>query len=153
MAFHRNVHRWLGGYLRHVVHRRSKRVPPPGKVHVLFALCDHYEPLWGDANERRGHERVAAWLEGYGAALGEFRDADGYAPRHSFFFPGEQYRPGYLDALGKLAASGYGEVEVHLHHDGDDAARLEQDLGSYVATYAEHGHLTRGERGEPRYAF
>jgi hypothetical protein len=152
MTFHRNLHRWLTGYVSQTLHDR-KTPPVEGPRHVLFALCDHYEPLWGNVDDQRGRERVERWAYSYGRALGEFRDADGRAPRHSFFFPGEQYRPHYLDALGRLVVSGYGEVEVHLHHDGDDAQKLAHDLGRYTAAYAEHGHLTRAPDGSPRYAF
>ncbi|HEV8551243.1 MAG TPA: hypothetical protein VGQ57_19480 [Polyangiaceae bacterium] len=153
MPYHRYLHRWLGGYLRQAVERRLRSRRASGPVHVLFAVCDHYEPLWGGAGEAQGRDRVARWVEGYGRAFGEFRDADGRAPTHSFFFPGEQYTPYYLEALGKLVTRRYGEVEVHLHHDGDDAQKLAHDLASYTTSYALHGHLTRDRLGRPRYAF
>jgi hypothetical protein len=152
MAFHRHVHRWLGAYARQL----AKRVAAPeseGPRHILFAVCDHYEPLWGGAGDSVGRDRVMKWATDYGPAFDEFRDADGRPPRHSFFFPGEQYRPEYLDTLGGLVRAGYGEVELHLHHDGDDAQRLAHDLSSYTTSYALHGHLTRDELERPRYAF
>ena len=152
MAIHRYLHRWLGAWLRDLV-RPSEHPTNRGPQHVLLAVCDHYEPLWGEASEAIGRDRVQRWVDGYEAALGGFRDADGRPPRHSFFFPGEQYRPEYLDGLGKLARAGFGEVEVHLHHDGDDAQRLAHDLADYTAKYALHGHLTRDASGSPRYAF
>lgn len=152
MKFHRNLHRWLGGYASQRL-RGRKDVAVEGPRHVLFALCDHYEPLWGEADRGRGLARVERWANDYPRAFGEFRDADGRAPRHSFFFPGEQYEARYLDLLGGLVVQGYGEVEVHLHHDGDDAQRLAYDLGRYTSAYAEHGHLTRDRDGRPRYAF
>src|SRR5262245_17336985 len=152
MPFHRYLQRWLGGYAAHLGRRVARR-EPSGTRHLLFAVCDHYEPLWGNASSARGSERVARWVEGYAGALGEFRDADGRPPRHSFFFPGEQYRPEYLDGLRRLVERGFGEVEVHLHHDGDDAGKLRRDLESYLAAFAEHGHLTRDLGGRPRYAF
>ena len=70
---------------------------------------------------------MRAWLDGYPALAEPFRDADGRPPRHSFFFPGEEYRPGYLDALASLARRGLGEVELHLHHDGDTARRAARE--------------------------
>jgi hypothetical protein len=152
MPFHRNLHRWLGGYVKQALHDQRKPALA-GPRHVLFALCDHYEPLWGNVEDARGRERVERWARSYGEVLGGFRDADGRAPRHSFFFPGEQYRPHFLDALGTLARAGYGEVEVHLHHDGDDAQTLAHDLERYISAYAQHGHLTRAPDGRPRYAF
>jgi hypothetical protein len=152
MPFHRYVQRWLGGYARHLAGKLA-RPEPQGTRHLLFALCDHYEPLWGDASRERGRERVERWTQGYARAFGEFRDADGRPPRHTFFFPGEQYQPEYLDGLGELVRGGFGEVEVHLHHDGDDAPKLRQDLENYLAAYQRHGHISNGDDGRPRYAF
>jgi hypothetical protein len=148
----KNLHTWLGGYARHLV----SSVRPPrvdGPRHLLFAFCDHYEPLWGDAPAGAGEARVRAWEEQYPKMAGAYRDADGFAPRHSFFFPGEQYAPSYLERLANLARGGFGEVELHLHHDGDTAPKLRDDIARYLAAYAEHGHLTRAAGGRLRYAF
>lgn len=147
----KNVHRWAFAYGRHWA---GNRLAPRtrGVRHVLFALCDHFEPLWGGAGSARGRERVTRWERGYPVLARGFRDADGYPPRHSFFFPGEQYSPFYLESLARLARSGLGEVELHLHHDNDDASGLSHDIGAYVRAYGEHGHLSR-EDGRIRYGF
>jgi hypothetical protein len=149
---HRNVHRWLGGYARHLL-RRVRERRSAGPTHLLVAVCDHFEPLWGGASREQGAARVARWVLDYPRLARAFRDADGRPPRHSFFFPGEQYEPEYLDALASLASAGLGEVEVHLHHDGDDAQKLAVDLEGYLDAYARHGHLTRDPSGRLRYAF
>jgi hypothetical protein len=145
-------HRWISGYGRHVLKNLTAR-RTEGPKHVLFSMCDHYEPLWGGAGAAQGRDRVARWEREYPVLANEFRDADGRPPRHTFFFPGEQYSADYLAPLGRLARSGLGEVELHLHHDGDDASKLEHDIGSYVQAYAEHGLLSRDKDGRPRYAF
>lgn len=125
-----------------------------GRRHVLFALCDHYEPLWGKASVEVGRERVDRWAQGYPALARQFLDSHGRPPRHSFFFPGEEYQPYFLDRLGELAANGFGEVEVHLHHDGDTRASLSAKLREHLATFAKHGHLSRDPAtGKPLWAF
>src|SRR5688572_20537648 len=91
----KNFHLWLPAYLRWLVQRPRPRVEGPR--HILFALCDHYEPGWADASREVGDARVRAWSDGYPPMAREFHDADGHHPRHSFFFPGEQYTPGWLD--------------------------------------------------------
>ena len=95
---------------------------------------------------------MAAWTAGYPAMAGGFRDADGRSPRHSFFFPGEEYAPEYLDGLAAIAKAGLGEVELHLHHDNDTPDNFRREVGNYLQLYAGHGHLSRtGDR--LRYAF
>ena len=148
----KQLHHWLGGYVRSVGTRR--RTPPPvGPRHVVFTFCDHWEPLWNEVSDAQATQRVEAWHEGYPALAKGYRDADGIHPQHSFFFPGEQYRPLWIDALADLARRRFGEVELHLHHDGDTRAALERDLRRYLAELAHHGHLSRDAQGRPRYGF
>jgi hypothetical protein len=147
----KNLHQWLPDYARHLVRRaRTPRARTPR--HLLFALCDHYEPLWGHAPEQVGRARVDAWAERY-PQLAAFRDDDGRPPRHGWFFPGEEYRPYFLDRLAGLARAGFGEVEVHLHHDGDTAATLAARLAEHLDAFAEHGHLSRRADGGYAWAF
>lgn len=148
----KHVHRWIVGYGLHWL--RTRTLPPrSGLRHVLFAVCDHFEPLWNHADGEQGRDRVKQWEEGYPDLARRFADADGRPPRHSFFFPGEQYEPVFLDSLGRLARAGLGEVELHLHHDGDDASSLSDDIRSYTRSYASHGHLSRDPSGQIRYGF
>jgi hypothetical protein len=121
---------------------------------VLFALCDHYEPHWGNAPNDVATRRVEAWAEGY-PKLGVFRDSDGRPPRHGWFFPGEEYQPHYLDHLATLAKHGFGEVEFHLHHDGDTRQTLAPRIKDHLDTFAQHGHLSRspGKDGGYQWAF
>jgi hypothetical protein len=146
----KNLHLWLADYGRHLVRRaRMPRSAEPS--HILFALCDHYEPLWGSATADVGRARVDAWVARY-PALDQFRDSDGRPPRHGWFFPGEEYRPEFLDGLAGLARRGFGEVELHLHHDGDTAATLAPRIEHHLKTFAEHGHLSRAGK-KFRWAF
>jgi hypothetical protein len=155
----KNLQGWAGGYLRWMAQSALPRarvalgVGSSGPRHLLFALCDHYEPLWKTQDRAVGAERVRAWLHGYPNLVGPFRDADGRPPRHSFFFPGEEYGQDYLDALASLARRGLGEVELHLHHHDDNAANLRRTIADYLALFAGHGHLSRDRAGRLRYAF
>lgn len=149
----RNLDRWLPGYAKHLARQAVSRRKLDRPRHLLFALCDHYEPLHGGADEARGAERVKAWREGYPRLVERYRDADGRHPRHSFFFPGEEYRPSFLDALADLARQDLGEVEVHLHHDADTAATLSAKLEKTVEDLSKHGHISRDKDGKPRWAF
>ena len=148
----KNLHQWLPDYARHLV-RRARTPQSDAPRHLLFALCDHYEPLHGNASPAHGLARVKTWHEAYPVLARSFRDADGQHPRHSFFFPGEQYAPEYLEPLADLTRRGFGEVEVHLHHDGDTAEKLRADLLRFLGELDQHGHLARNPEGQLRYAF
>lgn len=148
----KHIHRWIGGYGLHLL-RNLTEPRTGGPKHVLFSMCDHYEPLWGGAGAAHGRARVGRWEREYPPLASEFRDADGRPPQHTFFYPGEQYSAHCLAALGRLARAGLGEVELHLHHDGSDAAKLEHDIRSYLHAYAEHGLLSRDANGRLRYGF
>lgn len=147
----RNLHKWVPGWTRHALANRAEPLHR-GHKHLLFAICDHYEPLWGRATDQVGERRVEAWRRGYPVLARQFRDADGRHPRHSFFFPGEEYRPAFLDGLAELGRAGFGEVELHLHHDGDTAEHMRSDVQAHLAAFAGHGHLSRKD-GRIRYAF
>lgn len=152
----KNLHRWAGPWAAHTARKALQRLHEPltGPRHLIFCFCDHYEPEWGAPGPARGEARVRAWQEGYPRALGGFRDGHGRPPQHSFFFPGEEYRPEYLKRLTELCAGGFGEVELHLHHDGDNAAELRQKIADYLKILGSHGHFSRsGNGGAPRYAF
>ena len=144
---------WIEGYARHVVTRPRWPARARGPRHLLFAFCDHWEPLWNEVSEAQADARVRFWAEEYPKLASAYHDADGRPPRHSFFFPGEQYRPGWLDTLADLARRGLGEVEVHLHHAGDTEATLRRDLERTLDLFGSHGHLSRGPDGRKRYAF
>ncbi len=147
----KNLHTWVRDYGRHLVDKMTRR-KQGGARHVLFALCDHYEPLHGSAPLSVGNDRVDVWAQRY-PALGEFRDSDGRPPRHGWFFPGEEYQPHFLDQLATLSRAGFGEVELHLHHDGDTRESLAPRIREHLATFARHGHVSRTASGDPRWAF
>jgi hypothetical protein len=71
-------------------------------------------------------------------------DADGVKPQHTFFYPEEEYRPEHLDALARLCSAGYGEIEVHLHHDNDTDAGLREKLRRFThLLHHDHGALSK----------
>jgi hypothetical protein len=133
----------------------SKSQPSWGPVHVLICICDHYEPGHGNASAEQADHRVANWTQNYPRLFERFRDADGRPPRHTFFYPIEMYRPGEVEQIATLCSQGFGEVEVHLHHDRDTAENLRKTLLDWKKLLVDrHGLLARRrDGGEATYAF
>ena len=100
-------------------------------------------------------QRVGNWIEKYPQAAGEFRDEDGRAPQHTFFYPIEQYNAEHVRSISSLCRGGSGEVEIHLHHDHDTADNLRRTLLHYTRLFQErHGLLSRHRHsGELAYGF
>jgi hypothetical protein len=149
----RNMHLWIGSYLGQVPRRFWRRRPAHTKVY--FCFCDHYEPYWNKVDRETAHRRVQRWLDAYPRVAEEHRDSAGRAPRHSFFYPEEEYDEKILDGLGRMCREGFGEVEVHLHHDNDTAENLRSTLARYTQMlHDRHGLLRRDpETGQLLYCF
>lgn len=154
----KQLDKWMGGYLRQRV-RLARQPEARGTRHLLLAVCDHYEPLfsaeqsWTSVPHERGLARVAAWEDRYPVMARCYSDADGLHPKHTFFFPGEQYHPDYVEPLARLGGQGFSEVELHLHHHDDTEESLRRTIPAYLEKFAQHGHLTRSADGGLRYAF
>jgi hypothetical protein len=80
-------------------------------------------------------------------------DSKGRHPQHTFFYPQEQYRKEHLDKLAKLCKAGYGDVEIHLHHDNDTAEALKNKLETFKKQLHSHGLLSVNEKGVIEYGF
>ncbi len=149
----RGMDRCFFDYLRDSPRRRP---PGPGEsVHVLLCIADHFEPKWGNAPANVAARRVDDWVEAYPRLFAGFRDSDGRPPQHSFFYPAEEYEPSYLESLAELCRSGFGEVEVHLHHHNDTSANLRRTLTEFKETLSDrHGLLSRRrDSGDVAYGF
>lgn len=149
----RNMHLWIASYVRQLW--APRRPPVAGVKHVYFCFADHYEPYWHQADRLVAHQRVQRWVEGYPRVTTGHRDSDGRLPQHSFFYPEEEYDSEILDALAGLCRQGYGDVEVHLHHDNDTAEKLRDSLLRFTGILnSRHGLLRRDPAsGQVLYCF
>jgi hypothetical protein len=138
----RRLGRWAVPY---VLQARKRRPPRDDEdVHLILCICDHYEPKNGGATPEQAQARIDRWVNDYPRQFGRFRDSDGRPPRHTFFYPLDEYEPAYLDALAGLCRRGFGEIEIHLHHHNDTAANLRESLLHFKSLFADrHGLLAR----------
>jgi len=152
--------RWFPAYFWQRCVRRSPDVRP---MHLVIALADHFEPVnsTGDSKKRvNGHEwehRLKEWCREYPVAVDAWRDDEGKPLRHTYFFPAEEYDPAMIDRLSEHCHSGWGEIEIHLHHGvtaPDTAEHTHRTLVEFRDALAARGCLSRQDGvGPPRYAF
>jgi hypothetical protein len=152
--------RWLPSY----AWQRLTRSVPRGTVHVIFALADHFEPAIVPGNGRARASlpeqllRVEEWCREYPLSADSWRDHDGRALTHTYFFPAEQYDRSLIDRLAEHCHAGWGELEIHLHH-GMDAPDSSENTRRQLVEFRDalalrHGCLSFEDgSSEPRYAF
>jgi len=146
------------------VWQRFARRLPRGRTHLMLALADHFEPaiVPGDGQARAPYaeqeRRLERWCREYPIIVGPWRDRDGRAFIHTYFYPAEQYDRGLVGRLAEHCAEGWGEIEVHLHHgipNPDTAENTTRTLVTFRDALAlEHGCLSYADgTGQPRYVF
>ncbi len=144
---------WLGSWLRQSL--TPLRWPIDRPPLVLLAVADHFEPFWGHPDRATALERVELWERSLPEMCRGIADESGRPPQHTFFYPLEDYDPEILDRLAGLRQRGLGDVEVHLHHQGDTSQGLSQRLLEFVTTlHTRHGLLrVDPATGRPTYGF
>lgn len=149
----RNMQHWIGPYMRYKLAQRRR--PVPAGTAVYFCLADHFEPFWGDADRQTAFERVRCWHARYPALAARHQDSDGRAPQHSFFYPQEEYDEEILELVKQMCSAGYGDVDIHLHHDQDTAEGLAEKLNAFKSVlWEKHGLLRPDpETGDIVYSF
>ena len=147
----RNMHIWILAYL-------SQRLSPArsvaGKKHIYFCLADHYEPYFKKVDQATARGLVDTWVSQYEAIASRHTDSFGKHPQHSYFYPEEEYDEYVLDKLKTLCEQGYGDVDIHLHHDNDTAENLAKTLNAFKELlHSKHGLLRKNEHGDIVYGF
>ncbi|WP_432454617.1 MULTISPECIES: hypothetical protein [unclassified Agarivorans] len=149
----KQMHLWLAHYLKL---KLKPKAHFEGPTHILFCFVDHYEPQWGkNISLEQERARVDRWFHDYPKVAGKHQDADGCHPKHSFFYPEEEYRFEHLAKIADLCARGFGEIEVHLHHHDDTSDNLRKTLEGFTELlHQQHGAFMRSEAsGKLQYAF
>lgn len=143
----RRFDRWIPTYLMNALGRARACASRRGRTtHIMFLVCDHFEPRHGTTRPEQPFERLAVCHEGYAGLQERCRDEIGMAPLHSWFYP-PHHGSEHLAALAQMAFDGLGEVELHYHHDGDTSETLRRDLRATLQEYNRWGLLL--EAGAP----
>jgi len=138
---------WLPTYLAQAASRARARLRRRhATTHLMFLVCDHFEPRHGAQNSEQPFERVRTWHREYARFQQRCRDSFGTAPLHSWFYP-PHHGPEHLARLARMAFDGLGEVELHYHHHGDTEETLRSHLRASIDEYRRWGLLL--ESGAP----
>ncbi|MGQ9608238.1 MAG: hypothetical protein ACUVWN_02980 [bacterium] len=140
MAFSsRNIHIWLPNY---IIKKRTKvDMSSDTQKHIIFAIADHFEPKWNHVTEKKEQERVFTWINNYPQMALSHCDSDGKYPQHTWFYPYDEFADWQMEKLSKLCSCGYGEVELHLHHDNDTAESLFAKIEEAKKIFSSYGAL------------
>ena len=152
--------RWLPSYSL----QRLTRHVPGGRVHLILALADHFEPAYVPGNGRarapydEQERRMEFWCREYPQFADPWRDHEGRPLVHTYFYPAEQYDGNQIEQLADLCASGWGEIEIHLHHGldtPDNAENTRLVLTEFRDLLAQRHSCLSYQPGSdiPRYAF
>ena len=132
---------WLAGYSRDRFHSFFRRGHPR---RVWLAITDHYEPFWKNRDEDLARERVAQWKRKWPCIASRHSDSLGRPAQYSFFYPQEEYRAELLDSIAEMVHSGFGDVEIHIHHDGQGEDDFLDRMNGFKETlFNRHGLLRK----------
>jgi len=128
-----------------------------GYTHVMFAFVDHFEPGNNGADTERQELQVDQWCNKFPLLAGRHKDSDGIAPQHTFFLPPHRGRGEHLKKIVELCSIGFGEVEMHLHHERqepwpDDAFSLRKKITDCIEDFSRYNIFCL-PGGQRRYAF
>lgn len=154
LLYKKGIHVWILSYLKNIPKRSSKYHGTSPK-HILFCFADHFEPYWKRTDKITANKRVDFWVENYPKFASQFVDADGKHPQHTFFYPQEEYDPQIVQKLADICKKGFGEIEVHLHHDQDTADAFRKKINNFIWQLREKNGLLPTMKGKNtiQYAF
>ncbi|RJQ24528.1 hypothetical protein C4565_09490 [Candidatus Parcubacteria bacterium] len=146
---------WLPYYLMNKLRLKEKSVAGQ-PMHIFLCVVDHYEPFNGNVDYKTALGRVQEWRKKYPAFADQHRDFDGKPIQHTWFYP-PHLDHSFLSFLAELCLAGYGDIEMHLHHNHmdpfpDTSQTLRDKILRCIDDYGKFGIFTQ-PNGHPRFAF
>lgn len=124
----KNIDMWFGNYLKRIIKLSKSDFYKTEPVHILFTICDHFEPYWKNNDDVLAYKRVKRWIDDYQMIASRHIDSLGNHPKHCFFYPVEEYKKKLIDMISEICRNGFGETEIHLHHHNDNSINLRKTL-------------------------
>ena len=138
---------WAPAYFRDQVAGRNSRADQTEDLIVV--LCDHWEPGQGEKNIAA----ATTWLQQYKAIADRYHDSQGRVVQYSWFYPIDNQERRIMDELARAAFEGYGEVEVHWHHNHQDRDAYIADLEAGLQMFKATGALLSEPGGPLHWCF
>lgn len=146
----RNMQIWIIPYIFDKITKKAQ----PNHKNIYFCIADHYEPYFANVNQHKARSLVDAWVNNYRERANKHSDSFGNHPKHSYFYPIEEYDEYILNELKLICSEGLGDVDIHLHHDNDNEENLTNTLNDFKALlFDKHGLLRKDSKGEIVYGF
>lgn len=154
MQLPRHAELWGGGLVRSWWRDRGWQPTGDSPPTVWLLFTDHFEPCGGGVTHDVAMRRVNEWTTQWPVIAERTRDSFGRKAQYTFFYPAEEYDREVVDRIAGLVHDGFGELEVHLHHDRDTPAHFLGMLEEFVTRlHREHGVLRLGGDGRPAWCF
>ena len=139
----RNMQYWLPSYIKERIYgrMRERRGKP---VDIIFCVVDHFEPGIFTNDPFVQKKRIEDWIVRYPKLADKHYDFNGNRAVHTWFFPPHDDKKNNLESLTTLCGKGYGEIELHLHHDlippfPDSAETLKVKIKNAIDRYSGLG--------------
>lgn len=149
MLLPRHAEIWFPGYVRSRL--RNWSAAPAGRV--WLAIADHWEPYWLKPTDDVARERVAVWAKHWPEVAGRHADSAGKPPKYTFYYPQEEYRPEFLDALAAMTRQGIADVDIHIHHDCEGEQNFVDRMSGFIECLSRRHGLLRQQNGRTVFGF
>jgi len=134
----RYINVWFWNYLVGLFTRTTRT---SGPIDIMLIFVDHFE--------LNGHkDRLDAWKIGYPKIASKHKDSDGQHPKHTFFYAMDLMHEHELEQLQDLVSSGYGEFELHWHHDHDTEESFKKKLEDAMLIFHRYGYMKPYTNGQ-----
>lgn len=125
----------IDGWLPHYIKGLFNHPKVTGKpIDIMFMFVDHFE-LNGK------EDRLKAWSIDYPAIAKKHTDNDGHNPKHTFFYALDLMHEHELIAMKPVVDSGYGEFELHWHHENDSPTSFVEKLDAAMVIFHKHEYM------------